>query len=200
MEVFLKKYNGKNKNEIIKYSRIGAICFTCLFCFLFRSYIIVNNGKSFYLGQNYKSVEADLKRMGFTHINCSVNPNEAGTTFEERNSILDITIDGKSFENGDKFTSKSVVNITYCGNYDLYAPEDSSNFKGLLFTDVEKQFRTAGFSNIKTEGLRDKGFLNILTTDKAVESVTINGQSFDKGNHYKALNALVHIRYHSPNE
>ena len=75
-------------------------------------------------------------------------------------------------------------------------PGSASDFKAEQYTDVVKQLKKAGFTNISTEKIEDL-IAGILTSDGEVESVTIDGETdYIKGNDFPS-DAEIVIKYHT---
>lgn len=91
-----------------------------------------------------------------------------------------------------------VENKSAVGENEAMVPLSSSNCKNKNYKDIEKAFRDAGFTNIKTSVLYDI-YWNI-TNEGDVDSVVIDGKtSFTRGDIF-ANDAAIVITYHMKEE
>lgn len=64
-----------------------------------------------YIGKDYKEIESEMKKLGFTNI--KLENKETTDSKNKNNTIADFTIDGKSYERNTRFKASDEVKIVY---------------------------------------------------------------------------------------
>ena len=149
------------------------------------------------IGQNYKQVVYNLETAGFTHVSANEVADLSASQIEKENRVANVSIGGKTlFKKTEKFPSNYKVVITYHTVECFELNFSSKDIKGGSYLTVEKQFKNAGFANVKLEPKYDI-VTGWITDDGEVESVTINGsETFSAGDLYRA-NSEILITYHT---
>ena len=149
------------------------------------------------IGQNYKQVVYNLETAGFTNVSSNEIADLSVSQIEKDNQVTNVKIGGNSsFDKAKKFPSNYKVVVTYhtVERYELAF--SSKDVKGCSYSAVEKQFKNAGFANVKLEPKYDI-VTGWVTDDGQVEAASINGnKSFSTGDSYRADSEIV-ITYHT---
>lgn len=177
-----------------------------------RQFDIQVPGSSYSLsGNNYRVVEKQFLDAGFSNIKFeAVDDVTLFTKDYSAGDVFEVTINGSSdFYSSDYFPKDANVLICLHADSNLVKqidlingryveiPKKASDYKGLGYSDVKKQFETIGFDDIKLEALDDLSKKDSEANGQVAE-VLINGDSgFRKGDSFSAENAEVIIRYHS---
>lgn len=142
--------------------------------------IKLESDKTEFIDKNYQEVIQSLKDLGFTNI--TEQPlYDIVMGFTDEGAVENVMInDSDTYKRGDivKKDSKVVVSYHLYENDDptkVKAPYSSTDAKNKNYTEVEKAFRDAGFTNVKIE----KNFE--ISSDEyesnTVSDITINGGS-----------------------
>ena len=75
--------------------------------------------------------------------------------------------------------------------------KSASQIRGMNHEIIETELRSAGFSDIESEGLGDKGGWFDFTRDGDIDYISINGQSDFKENTWFNKDSKIIIKYHS---
>lgn len=94
--------------------------------------------------------------------------------------------------------TKYIENKGAVGENEAMVPSSASNCKYENYKDIEKAFKNAGFTNIKTEILYD--IILGWTDEGEVESVSINGKTDFKRGDVFSKDAAIVITYHMKEE
>lgn len=127
----------------------------------------------------YEEVKNLFEEVGFINIEKKVIKDLPEDRLSEEKIVTSISIGDKStFEKNDKFMSDEKIIIEYHTEKEIEMSVDSSDYENKDYQEVVKEFETLGFENIKTETVDGSSSID---TNNAVCEVTIDGQSFIKG-------------------
>lgn len=149
-----------------------------------------------YEDKDYQDVKAALEQLGFTNIKTEpVYDIVWGIT--KSGSVKSVSIGGNSsFMTGTVFPNNAEVIITYHLSIDddpsnITMPKSSSDYEGEDYSDVEKEMKDLGFTNVKTE----KQTTNDEAKNGKVYAVKIGGSDFKNGDSEKPDREVV-IKYY----
>ena len=148
------------------------------------------NSNASFVGQNYENVVASLKEDGFTN----VQTEEIKTGWAEGNSVIAVTINNQtSYDESDVYAPDVKIVVKYSSNDRIEATDAVSNWRSVKYTELEKDLRAAGFTNITLSQTE--------TTNKSqnhlVAGLTINGESFNAGECHVQKTAPIVIKYYT---
>ena len=122
------------------------------------------------------------------------NDSVDGTTDLEVNNDMEISY--KISCNSDQVEISMTAKKEKLEEGQCAVPGSSKDFKAEQYTEVVKQLKKAGFTNIKTEKIEDL-ITGILTSDGEVESVTIDGNDdYIEGTAF-SQDAEIIVKYHT---
>lgn len=158
--------------------------------------ITMDTGNYMYEGKDYQDVKSALVQLGFTNIKTEpVYDIVWGIT--KSGSVKNVSIGGNSsFLTGTVFPNNAEVIITYHLSVDddpsnITMPKSSSDYAGENYSDVEKEMKNLGFTNVKTE----KQTTNDEAKNGIVYTVKIGGSDFKNGDSEKPDREVV-IKYY----
>lgn len=148
-------------------------------------------------GRDYMEVSNELKELGFENV---IEEPMYDIIFgiTEDGSVDEVVIDGKNdYKKGTVLSKDSEVIIRYHMPTDsnpalIAMPMSSFNYKGWDYNEVEESFEKLGFTNIVTKPSETS---DMSKTDYDVESVTVEGRSFDKGDTFLPEKEVVIYYY-----
>lgn len=148
------------------------------------------NSNASFVGQNYENVVASLKEDGFTN----VQTEEIKTGWAEGNSVIAVTINNQtSYDESDVYAPDVKIVVKYSSNDRIETTDAVSNWRSVKYTELEKDLRAAGFTNITLSQTE--------TTNKSqnhlVAGLTINGESFNAGECHVQKTAPIVIKYYT---
>lgn len=149
------------------------------------------------IGLDHSSVEKSLYDAGFTNIHDYVLKDLKIDEIKKEGIVTEVRISGdKDFTPISRHPYDAPVYITYHVVKEIAVPMSAKAAKKLTYTDLEKQFKEAGFVNITLEAECDL-ITGWLTKDGSVESISVNGQTeFDENATYRPDDPVV-ITYHT---
>lgn len=159
--------------------------------------IKLESDKTEFIDKNYQEVIQSLKDLGFTNI--TEQPlYDIVMGFTDEGAVENVMInDLDTYKRGDivKKDSKVVVSYHLYENDDpskVKAPYTSTTAKNKNYTEVEKAFKDAGFTNVKTK--KDFKISSNEYESNTVSEITIDGSSAYSEEAYEP-NAEVIITY-----
>lgn len=149
------------------------------------------------IGLDHGSVEKSLYDAGFTNIHDSVLRDLKIDEIKKEGIVTEVRISGdKDFTSISRHPYDAPVYITYHVVKEIAVPMSAKAAKKLTYTDLEKQFKEAGFVNISLVAECDL-ITGWLTKDGSIESISVNGQTeFDEYATYRPDDPVV-ITYHT---
>lgn len=149
------------------------------------------------IGKEYSAVEKMLSDSGFTNIHLNTVEDLSIKDSSKEGIVTNVSIRGDNqFEETSKYPYDTEIEITYHLVKKIKASISSKDAKGLNYTDLEKQFRNAGFINIRIEAEYDL-ITGWITKEGSIESVSINGDtSFGENELYRPDDEIL-IKYHA---
>lgn len=141
--------------------------------------------------------EKALQSAGFNNIHDDIQ-NDLGIDDAKKEGVVTaVSISGETdFTSTSRFPYDARVEITYHVVKEITVPMSAKSAKKLVYTDLEEQFKDAGFVNITLEAEYDL-ITGWITKDGSIESVSVNGEtSFDEYASYRP-DVPVLITYHT---
>ena len=158
--------------------------------------IEINTDHDKFIGQSYKDILKTLQTLGFTNVKEKQEEIDYDKTKEGTCSKL--TIAGKTdFKSSDKFIEDDEIIITYYVGKKVKTPDNWMYLVEKHYTEVEKQFKSAGFTNI-TSVAHEIDYDESKVFEGSVVNIVI-GQAgevctFDKGEEFYT-NTPIRIDY-----
>lgn len=179
--------------------------------------------ESDYKYKNYKDVQKELEGAGFTNISTEILY-DIVLGWTDEGEVDSVSIDGRTdYEKKEVFKKNAPVIITYhmkeednpnkpvekastepdkttreVGEGDVIVPAAEPEYEFKNYKNVEKELKSAGFTNISTEILYD--IILGWTDEGEVESVSIGGRTdYEKGEIFKKESPVI-ITYHMKEE
>lgn len=143
--------------------------------------------------KKYKEIKQAFEEAGFTNIEKKVIKDLTEDKLNEKNIVSAIKIgDVLSFTTDDKFMADTKVVIEYHTQADIKMSQNVYYYEGMNYRDVENEFKSMGFTNIKLE--TDSSTFS-SSEHGEVSDVKIDGDSFEEGDKFPP-SAKVIIRYY----
>lgn len=163
----------------------------------FQKLIEVSISSENLVGRDHTSVEKALQSAGFNNIHDDIQ-NDLGIDDAKKEGVVTaVSISGETyFTSTSRFPYDARVEISYHVVKEITVPMSAKSAKKLVYTDLEEQFKDAGFVNITLEAEYDL-ITGWITKDGSIESVSVNGEtSFDEYASYRPDVPVV-ITYHT---
>lgn len=143
--------------------------------------------------KNYKEIKQAFEEAGFTNIEKKVIKDLTEDRLNEKNIVSAIKIgDVSTFAKDDKFMSDAKVVIEYHVQADIKMIQSVYYYAGMNYRNVENEFKSMGFTNIKLE--TDSSIFS-SNEHGAVSDVKIDSKSFEEGDKFPP-SAKVVITYY----
>lgn len=158
--------------------------------------IEINTKHDDFIGKSFTDISNSLKTLGFTNIKEEQKEIDYDKTKE--GTCVEISVAGKTdFKSSDEFNEDDEIIITYYVGKKAKTPDNWMNLVEKSYTDVEKQFKSAGFTNI-TSVAHEIDYDESKVFEGSVVNIAI-GQSgeictFDKGEEFYT-NTPIRIDY-----
>lgn len=141
----------------------------------------------------YEEVKKAFEEVGFTNIEKKVIKDLTEDKLNEKNIVSAIKIgDVSSFTVDDKFMADTKVIIEYHTQADIKMVHNVYYYEGMNYQDVENEFRSMGFTNVKLE--TDSSTFSSSGHGEVLD-INIDGDSFEEGDKFPP-NTKVIIRYY----
>ena len=149
------------------------------------------------IGSDHSSVLSLLEESGFTNIHESPIYDLKIVDQSKEGIVTEVSVEGdNSFTSTSRYPYDARITITYHLVKDITVPLSSKAAKKLDYQELERQFRDAGFINIKTDADYDL-LTGWITKEGSVESVSVDGKtSFSEYDSFRP-DVEVIITYHA---
>ena len=149
------------------------------------------------IGDDYESVEHDLRASGFTNIETEAIRDLDMENIPDEDMVYQVYISGEnSFSEETEYPYDAPIIIKYHAVKMLSAPISAKEAKGRYYKDIEAEFRSVGFGNIQTEAEYDL-ITGLLADDGEIESIAIDGKKkFDTDDKFRPDSKVI-IIYHT---
>lgn len=167
--------------------------------------IPMKESSKFYIGKDYKDVQAALEEDGFTRVS-SVKTADKGR-FTKNGQVVSIRIGDSMYFEKDSWHSKtSEITITYyeplsteelasLHNGKIQVPEAGKKYIGRNYREVVQELSDAGFTNIISEKQEVKK--SLFAKDSSIVKITIKGQAQFMKDDWFEPDAIIRIVYQS---
>ena len=163
----------------------------------YKKLIPIRYEKNELVGENYQIVIEKLTGSGFNNLEINKISNLKSGEEKEEYLVTDVIIENKSkFTKETKIMPDTKITIIYRTYLEIFPPVSSKEAKNKKYKDIEKQFKSKGFTNVKLKPIYDV-IIGIINQDGEVDKITINGkEKYDTSSKYKS-NAEIVIYYHT---
>lgn len=130
-----------------------------------------------FIGQQYTSVEANLRGEGFIDIEFIVVDDLTMEEIQQENIVTQVKLQGRSdFDAEDTYPFDGRIVITYHTLKEISIPISAKNAVGTQYSDVLSKLEIAGFVNITLKQTDDL-IVGWFKTEYDVKEITVDGNS-----------------------
>ena len=151
--------------------------------------ISIGNNSNGFIGENYKTVEKNLKDMGFNNIRTE----EISSGWAKEGSVTKLTVNGEeNYESNSAYDPDAKIVVQYSSGGRINATSCFSDWQNTNYTKVKSNLDKAGFTNVKMI----ENITEVPSNDELISKIKINNGTFSSGECYIQKDAPIYIDYY----